>query len=98
MAVGRPYPHSRRSVLSEVGLPIYGVLRSSLGRCSRWFDAVCCIFTIFAVSMCPCSRKGEANMPIVRVGDSGDQDNDVYVRDAVSPSPDTVTTAVLPPG
>src|SRR5215212_7831223 len=30
MAVGRPYPRSRRSVLSEVGLPIYGVLGSSV--------------------------------------------------------------------
>src|SRR5215208_4452587 len=30
MAVGRPYLHSRRLVLSEVGLPIYGVLGSSL--------------------------------------------------------------------
>jgi len=30
MALGRPYPRWRRSVLSEVGLPIYGVLRSSL--------------------------------------------------------------------
>ena len=30
--LGRPYPRLRRSVLSEVGLPIHGVLRSSLRR------------------------------------------------------------------
>ena len=28
VALGRPYPRSRRWVLSEVGLPFYGVLRS----------------------------------------------------------------------